>query len=284
MRTVAHVSDLHFGTEDPDVADALLGELDGTSAAQPAVVAVSGDLTQRATAEQFIRARAFLDALPGPYIVVPGNHDIPMYDVVARFFRPLKRYRRYVTDDLLPTHLDDEIAVVGANTAHGLTIKDGKLSHGQLTAICERMSPHPTRWKLLVTHHPFVVPASREGDLIADAARALHRLEGCGIDVILAGHSHVTHMTDPAFRTADRKVICVSAGTSISTRTRGEPNGYNRLVFDGDQLTVTHRVWNGVRFTDGAVKAYRRGPGSEATFAPADPNVELAPPRNALRR
>src|SRR6185503_4874141 len=106
MRTVAHISDLHFGREDPVVAAALLAELDGTSAPLPSLVAISGDLTQRARPEQLCAARDFLDLLPGPYVVVPGNHDVPLYDLFARFFRPLERYRRYLGEPLMPLHVD----------------------------------------------------------------------------------------------------------------------------------------------------------------------------------
>jgi 3',5'-cyclic AMP phosphodiesterase CpdA len=279
MRTIAHVSDLHFGTEDRRVADGLLADLDGTAAAKPSVVAISGDLTQRATAEQFKAARVFLDKLPVPYIVVPGNHDVPLYDLFSRFFRPLGRYKKYITRDLMPTFFDEEMAVIGAATAHGLTIKDGKISHDQLVAICQRVAPHPTHWKILVTHHPFLVPEKvPDRDRVDGADAALPHLEGCGIDVILTGHTHIAHMSEPAFRTEDRKIVCVNSGTSISTRTRGEPNGYNRLVFDGDELAITHRVWNGVRFVDGPIKAYRRGPGRDATFEVAPVSPDLATP------
>lgn len=277
MRTIAHVSDLHFGTEDPRVVDGLLSDLDGTTAARPSIVAISGDLTQRATPAQFHAARAFLDQLSVPCVVVPGNHDVPLYDLISRFFRPLARYRQYITSELMPTFFDDEMAVIGAATAHGLTIKDGKISQAQLAAICERVAPHPTHWKILVTHHPFVVPSHvADRDRVDGAEAALPHLEACGIDIILTGHTHIAHMTEPAFRTEDRKIVCVNSGTSISTRTRGEPNGYNRLLLDGDDLTITHRVWNGVRFVDGPTKAYHRGPGKIAPFEPVPVSPDLA--------
>jgi 3',5'-cyclic AMP phosphodiesterase CpdA len=99
MRTLAHISDLHFGKEDPPVADALLAELRERA---PGLVAVSGDVTQRARAREFRAARAFLDRLPGVVLVVPGNHDVPLWDVVSRFARPLRNYRRHLTPELAP--------------------------------------------------------------------------------------------------------------------------------------------------------------------------------------
>ena len=92
MRTVAHLSDLHFGREDPRVVEAVLQDVD---AQHPDLVVVSGDLTQRARRGQFQAARAFLDRFKAPVLVVPGNHDIPLFDLARRFFRPLKRYRSF---------------------------------------------------------------------------------------------------------------------------------------------------------------------------------------------
>src|ERR1044071_3559946 len=114
MRTLVHLSDIHFGAVD----EALIGPLiQKVNEIKPDLVAVSGDLTQRARTHQFEAAREFLGALPKPQIVVPGNHDIPLRDVLSRFARPLDKYRRYITDNLRPFYADDEIVVAGVNTA-----------------------------------------------------------------------------------------------------------------------------------------------------------------------
>src|SRR5258705_9934060 len=122
MRTIVHLSDLHFGRVDHDLLDPLIQSV---VAIKPDLVAVSGDLTQRARSHQFREARAFLDRLPQPQIVVPGNHDVPLHNVFSRFLQPLEKYRRYITVDLQPFFTDEEIAVLGVNTARSLTIKGG---------------------------------------------------------------------------------------------------------------------------------------------------------------
>ena len=122
MRTVVHLSDLHFGRTDDAVIQPLVSAIREIA---PDVIAVSGDLTQRARREQFRAARAFLDRLAAPKIIVPGNHDVPLYDVFRRFLRPLARYRRYITGDLQPFYGDEEIAVLGINTARSLTFNIG---------------------------------------------------------------------------------------------------------------------------------------------------------------
>ena len=122
MRTLAHLSDLHFGRVERGVLDALRERL---WQVQPDLVVVSGDLTQRARARQFREARAFLDTLPQPQLVVPGNHDVPLYNVLARFLAPLAGYRRFVAEDVEPSFVDEEIAVLGLNTARSFTWKGG---------------------------------------------------------------------------------------------------------------------------------------------------------------
>ncbi|MDQ3369111.1 MAG: metallophosphoesterase [Myxococcota bacterium] len=259
MKSILHIADLHFGTEDPAIAAALVDDIAGKTAERPTLVVISGDLTQRARKSEYRAARAFLDALPVPYVVVPGNHDVPLYNLFARFFRPLDRYRDYIGNDLTPTFFDDDLAVIGIATAHGFTAKNGKIDSRHLDTICRELSPVRARWKVLVAHHPFVVPAGVDADVVDGAAMAIPRLEDCGVDVILTGHMHVAYATDAAgYRSEDRRIISMHAGTCMSTRTRGEVNGYNRLVFDGDRLSLTHRVWDGARFVDGPGKVYRQ--------------------------
>jgi len=115
MRTIVHLSDLHFGRIDEALIAPIVAQIHEIA---PDLIVVSGDLTQRAKSEQFMEARQFLDALPQPQIVVPGNHDVPLFNVMARFFRPLTKYRRYITQQLQPIFIDEEIAVIGINTAH----------------------------------------------------------------------------------------------------------------------------------------------------------------------
>jgi 3',5'-cyclic AMP phosphodiesterase CpdA len=153
MRTVVHLSDLHFGRVDPIVADALRGTV---SELRPDVLVVSGDFTQRARTGQFRAARAFLDLLPQPQLIVPGNHDVPLHNVIARFFSPLRKYRRHMTDDLQPSYVDDEIALIGTDTTRSFTIGGGGIRNRELHRIRNLlMDLGPPVVLILVAHHPF---------------------------------------------------------------------------------------------------------------------------------
>jgi predicted MPP superfamily phosphohydrolase len=136
MRTIVHLSDLHFGRVNPSLLDPLLTVVRDVA---PDVVAISGDLTQRARSYQFQQARSFLDALPKPQIVVPGNHDIPLHNLFARFLEPLTKYKLYITDDLQPVYEDEEVAIVGVNTARSLTFKGGRINETQVSRLREKL-------------------------------------------------------------------------------------------------------------------------------------------------
>ena len=206
MRTLVHLSDLHFGRVDAELIEPLLVAV---ADAKPDLVVVSGDLTQRARKRQFEEARAFLDRLPRPQIVVPGNHDVPLYRVWERFLSPLGKYRRIVEADLEPSFVDDEIAVVGINTARSLTFKDGRINEEQMAAIRRRFDPlGDTVLKVVVTHHPFDLPdQSGDVDLVGRAREAMEVFSRCGVDLLLSGHFHVSEAGSTAARARDRRLF-----------------------------------------------------------------------------
>jgi len=245
VRTILHLSDLHFGRVDKFILKPLLAYVE---ALKPHLVVISGDLTQRAKSAEFKDARAFLDALPSPQIVVPGNHDVPLYNVLARFAQPLTKYRRYISDDVEPFYADDEIAALGLNTARSLTFKDGRLGVAQIARIESRMCAiDETITKLLVTHHPFDLPEnSHHKVVVGRAEKAMESVARCGVDVILSGHLHLIHTGHSAerFEVGGHSTLIVQAGTATSTRGRGEQNSFNVLRLTHQHIEVERRVWH----------------------------------------
>ena len=230
MRVLAHISDLHFGRVDRAALEPLrrrLRELD------PDLVIVSGDLTQRARRSQFREARAFLDTLPEPQLVVPGNHDVPLFNVLARLFRPLAGYRRIIAKDIDPSFADEEIAVFGLNTARAFRWKAGGVSSTQLERLEKQLEALDRQTKILVTHH------------------LLPHLTRYGFDVLIAGHGHAT-------RVHAGSALMVHAGTATSHRTRKEANSFNVLRVARGRIGVEHYVLRGGAFVRAAAGAFRR--------------------------
>jgi 3',5'-cyclic AMP phosphodiesterase CpdA len=244
MRSIVHLSDIHFGRVNDQVISPLV---EAITRINPDLVAVSGDLTQRARSHQFKEAREFLDRLPKPQIVVPGNHDVPLHNVFARFMQPLRKYRRYITNDLRPFYHDEEIAVLGVNTARSLTIKGGRINETQVTWMRDRLcAADPEAIKVVVTHHPFDLPEGHdERALVGRARMAMEHLASCGADLFLAGHLHVSHTTHSAvrYKIKGHSALLVQAGTAASTRGRGEENSFNVLRIDRPHIAVERFEW-----------------------------------------
>ncbi|HEY6120875.1 MAG TPA: metallophosphoesterase family protein [Pyrinomonadaceae bacterium] len=244
MRTIVHLSDLHFGRVDRSLLDPLISSIEEI---KPDLIAVSGDLTQRARSHQFKAARAFLDLLPQPQIVVPGNHDVPLHNLFARFVHRLKKYRVYITGDLEPFYADAEIVVVGVNTARSLTIKGGRVNRLQVDRVKERFGAYDDNVvKIVVTHHPFDLPEGHhERNLVGRARMAVTGLAECGADLFLSGHLHVSHTGHTAVRyqIKGHVALIVQAGTTLSTRGRGEANSFNVLRVDLREIIVARHQW-----------------------------------------
>ncbi|MDQ2925648.1 MAG: metallophosphoesterase [Acidobacteriota bacterium] len=262
MRSVAHISDLHFGREDPVV---VRGLLDAVASAEPSLIAISGDLTQRARVSQFKQAREFLDALPrGPLIVVPGNHDISATNLLLRLARPLSRYSRYISADFEPFFEDPEIAIVGVNTVRILNSKDGRINLRQIVSSCNRfhaLQSGPVR--IVVMHHPIDLPAEDNTNaLVGRAALAVSEFAGCKVDLFLSGHLHAaqTISTSARYNIEGYSAIVAQAGTAVSTRTRGQVNSWNLITIDGASITVQQMVWEAQTgaFIPATVEQYRK--------------------------
>ncbi|MBC7378952.1 MAG: metallophosphoesterase [Burkholderiaceae bacterium] len=261
MRTLVHLSDLHFGRVDHALVEPLVQHIITLA---PDVVVVSGDLTQRARSDEFKQARAFLARLPGPQVVVPGNHDVPLYNFVDRFLRPLDKFRRFITHDLSPSHIDEEMAVLGVNTARSLVVKNGRISEGQLATLRSAMQDLPAEVvKVVVTHHPFDVAASVDEDnRVGRASLAMNVFAEQAVDVLLAGHLHMSHSAGTGSRYAmgGYEALVVSAGTATSTRGRGEANSFNVLRLDKQRVEVERMEWTAAdnRFVTASNEVFER--------------------------
>ena len=261
MKTLAHISDLHFGRIDPAVVEGLLADLAHT---RPDMVVISGDLVQRALPSHFKAARAFLERLPFPYLVVPGNHDIPVYNLFQRFTDPFATYRRYISRDLSPFHIDEHVAVLGINTARSviLDFSHGRINGKQIRRIQEVFAEVPAHvFKVLFTHHPFLPPPDApQTRLVGRARLALPALEACGVDLLLAGHLHRAYSGDiMSFHTQiARSILVAQASTATSTRLRNEANAYNLITIASPSVTFEVRSWEGASFARGLVSRYVR--------------------------
>ena len=261
---IAHLSDIHFGRiAHPLIVDAIL---DDVNAADVDLVVVSGDLTQRARTHEFEAARAMLDAFKAPVLVVPGNHDVRAWwhSPFERVWRSSKRFQRFITDDLTPTFtlassteqpVDVELAVFGLNSAHGATIKGGKIRPRHVEAMEAYFEAQPeTAFRVFVLHHHLIrLESLGDHDVSRGAHRALDAARRAQVDVVLCGHLHRSHVQPvelvppSALDSKGHRMVIVSAGTATSNRGRGDNanvNFYNWITVTASSFTVDERQFN----------------------------------------
>lgn len=244
MINIAHISDLHFGREVPEVVEALAAELNHTP---PDLVAVSGDLTQRARVNEFKAARAFFDRLPQPLLVVPGNHDVPA-NPFRRFVAPWTEWKRWLSLEIEPVIRNEHYCAVGVNSARRMGFywdwSRGRINLEQLERAEGVFSECAKDLHIVVAHHPFLLTeASAHRRTISRGKLALPRLLKADVDLILGGHVHL------AFSGVVEGIVVAQTGTSLSSRLKGEPNSYNRIRANGKLIEIDNMIWQDSRFT-----------------------------------
>jgi 3',5'-cyclic AMP phosphodiesterase CpdA len=249
MLTILHISDLHFGPPYvPRVGEALLRV---APALDPDVIVASGDFTQRAQRQQFEQARAFLDKLPSvPCLVVPGNHDVPLYRVVERMLHPHQLYCQYISPELDTVLKLKNAVIVGLDsTAPRRTISNGRLHRDQLDFCGRAFHEAPCgAARIVVAHHHFApAPDYLHDQTMPKARRAVNRFVDLGVEMILGGHLHRSYIGNSLDfypgNHRDRGIVIVQCGTTTSRRGRGrerEKNTFNLIRIDETTLQITH--------------------------------------------
>jgi 3',5'-cyclic AMP phosphodiesterase CpdA len=265
---LAHISDLHFGHHDEQLATGLAAELRG---GHPDLVVISGDFTQVGSAEEFARARAFIDSVGIPVFAVPGNHDVPQrpIDLPRRFLNPYSFYRRYIAPETEPFLQVDGVALAGVKTSRRMRLElnwsHGSISRDQLEDLERRFSEAtPDAVRVVVAHHPLMQPEGPTQSptrTVDRANRALATFARIGVRLVLSGHFHLSYVRKHEHPGAIREgeppgpreaaaapVLVAQASSTISTRLRGEPNSYNLIDIARGEIDISVREWTGERW------------------------------------
>lgn len=249
MTCILHISDTHFGTECELVVQAVLA---ASQALQPDLVVLSGDITQRARASQFAAARVFIQALQCPVLAVPGNHDVPLFNVTARLLAPYGGYKRALGAALEPVFENAQLLAIGVNSTRAQRHKNGVVSALQVDRVARRLQQAgPQQLRIVVLHHPVRAKVDTDrSNLLIGREHAVPAWVDAGADLILAGHIHLPYAL-PVYGLHNaqsqqrQQGWTVQAGTAVSRRVRGNvPNSFNVIrhrVDGGRHLCVTER-------------------------------------------
>ncbi|MBK9572467.1 MAG: metallophosphoesterase [Rhodoferax sp.] len=227
MSVVLQISDPHFGTEQPLVVDALVNL---ARLQKPDLLVLSGDITQRARPAQFQAARAFMDRLGAPFLAIPGNHDLPLFDVWTRLRRPYARHSAAFGAELEPLYSSPDLMVACVNTTRAWQHKNGEVSAQQIDRVARLLAnATPAQLRVVVVHQPVAVTRAEDApNLLRGHAAALQRWAAAGADLVMGGHIHLPFVL--ALHGLARPLWAVQAGTAVSSRVRaGLPNSVNLL-------------------------------------------------------
>lgn len=246
MIRIAHLSDIHFGDENPA---AVAAAVDLLAADPPDLTIVSGDLTRFGETREFVAAAAWLDRLPSPRLVVPGNHDAPYLAWLDRLFAPFARYEAAIGPAQAVTWRAPGLAVYGLNTARGVQLRanwsKGQISPRQVDQALAWFASAPAdAARVLVVHHPLIemIGAPMTGRVWGGEAAAA-RLALAGVDLVLSGHVHAPFLLPyPQGRMA-----AAGAGT-LSVRERGVPAGFNLIEIETGEIRVGALAWTATGF------------------------------------
>jgi 3',5'-cyclic AMP phosphodiesterase CpdA len=241
------ISDPHFGTEQARVVDALYRL---THSLRPDVAVLSGDITQRARCREFAAARRFVEHLSIPHVlVIPGNHDIPLFDFVARILFPYRNYQRAFGTDLEPQLDCDAFRILALNTTRPARHKDGEVSSQQIERVAQQLrAAKPEQLRIVVTHQPVqVIDPQDVANLLIGHAAAVRAWTAAGVDLVMGGHIHLPYVQPLrlAFPNLPRNTWAVQAGTAVSSRTRAAmPNSVNMVQYVAGAAACTVERWD----------------------------------------
>jgi 3',5'-cyclic AMP phosphodiesterase CpdA len=229
---IAHISDTHFGTEEPPVCQALCTDIRHHA---PDLVVLTGDITQRARSAQFQAARRFLDSLaPIPVLALPGNHDLPLFDLFRRFAAPYGFYRKHIFPDLAPAWQSRDVVVLGVNSTRVTRHKNGELPAELVTEVAACLAALKQPFKVVALHHPLaIVEAGDRSNRARGADNAIAAWVEAGADLFLGGHIHLPYCIPVG--QGGRQALVLQAGTAVSRRRRdGQPNSYNLIRLEAE--------------------------------------------------
>lgn len=261
MTRILHLSDPHFGAADSAIAEKFLEQ---AAALRPDLTLLSGDLTMRVRRRELAAARNFVDHLPEPRLVIPGNHDIPLVNhPFDRFFRSFRRYQDTFGQELEPELITGGVHVVSLNSSRAFGFyadwSEGRLSRRQLAGMVEKFHHAPPGYyRILMLHHPLLELQIAGRAVVKPLKELMQAMETARVDLVLCGHFHRSQI-HAAGLTDKWKSVISQAPTVCSTRLQGEPQGFHEIQITSGRVEVTRHIYRDGIFVPAGISAFTSG-------------------------
>lgn len=248
---IIQISDLHFGMHNPAIIEPFLEDV---ALLKPDIIIISGDLTQRARSQQFLQLLEFLRRLPVPQLIVPGNHDIPLYNPFARFINPFKRYTKYISPQLEVSFSNHEVNILGVNSVTPYRLKDGSLNHKTLELIKNYFSASTQQLNILFFHHNLKYFSGMHHPL-NNAEEFIQYLKECPIHLVCTGHLHYANL-QVINKNQGQRCVLVHAGSTFCHRTANGKNSFYFINTDQLRCSIERRVFINNSFSSQQIDTY----------------------------
>lgn len=237
MTRLIHLTDLHFGLHRTALVEPLIARL---NAAQAELIVIGGDLAHRARGAQFQAARALLDRLTAPWIAVPGNHDVPLWNLPARLLTPFAAYRRAISPDLAPMRDVGPLRVIGINSTDPMAWQRGQITPAEIARVTDLIRARPAAIPVIALHHPLIQRPAITKELAQGAPEAVAAFEGAGAQIVLSGHIHI--WDTGGMLGEGRPMLHIQGGTGLCDRLSDVQNEFAILDLDGPDLRITREI------------------------------------------
>lgn len=241
---IIHISDLHFGMNNSQIMNAFFQDIE---LIKPELIIISGDLTQRAKKKQFLALLAFLQKLSATVLIVPGNHDIPAYNLFERLFAPFRAFKHYIGNRYQSFFTNSITTILGVNSVNPWAIKDGKLAKKRLIDIKTYFSQEKKAINILFFHHNFAHIKGMHKPLENDE-QFLSYLKNSEVNIVCTGHLHYAKVS-VLYKNNDKPCLILHAGTLLCTRSKDGLNSYYVIDIKNKKTVVDWRVFTGNQFS-----------------------------------
>ena len=237
MTRVLILSDLHFGFHRTELIEPMLTLVRRLNID---LALIAGDVSHRGRPEQLEMAASFLRRMELPIVAVPGNHDVPLFNIPLRLIRPYQGFCQQISPDLAPTRRAGQVQVFGVNSVDPFAWQRGIIHRDDFARVEAGIDRQAVN--IVMLHHPLEQLPVVDKALARNAPEFLDALARCGASIVVTGHLHVWNVAKLLEQTRTPSVLQIHTASALCARAEDPPNEFAVLDVDGPELTIERYI------------------------------------------